>query len=90
MTQHRHTDARCEIPSRNAKVRLLSVDENVMADQPLTGLPPQQVQAWLDSVQDQARKVTTRVQQLQGELARLQEQEMLLQDLLASAVSLVS
>jgi cell division septum initiation protein DivIVA len=54
-------------------------------DQPLSGLPPDQVQAWLESVQDQVRRVQTRIEYLQAEQARLQEQESLLMELLASA-----
>jgi TolA-binding protein len=56
-------------------------------DQPVSGLPPDQVQAWLDSVQDQIRRVQTRIEYLQAEQARLQEQESLLMELHASAAS---
>lgn len=59
-------------------------------DQPFSGLPPEQVQAWLDSVQEQIRRVQARVEYLQAELARLQEQESLLLELLASASSQIS
>lgn len=54
---------------------------------PFSGLPPEQVQAWLESVQEQIRRVQARVEYLQAELARLQEQESLLMELLASASS---
>lgn len=57
---------------------------------PLSGLPPEQVQAWLESVQDQIRRVQTRIEYLQAEQARLQEQESLLMELLASASSPVA
>lgn len=61
-----------------------------MADTPFSGLPPEQVQAWLDSVQEQVRRVQTRIDYLQSELARLQEQESLLMELMASAASPVA
>ena len=59
-------------------------------DAPVSGLPPDQVQAWLESVQDQVRRVQTRIEYLQAEQARLQEQESLLMELLASAASPVA
>ena len=59
-------------------------------DVPVSGLPPDQVQAWLESVQDQIRRVQTRIEYLQAEQARLQEQESLLMELLASAASPVA
>jgi cell division septum initiation protein DivIVA len=59
-------------------------------DIPVSGLPPDQVQAWLESVQDQIRRVQTRIEYLQAEQARLQEQESLLMELLASAASPVA
>ncbi|MGQ0825045.1 MAG: hypothetical protein ACT4OX_08480 [Actinomycetota bacterium] len=59
-------------------------------DAPVSGLPPDQVHAWLESVQDQVRRVQTRIEYLQAEQARLQEQESLLMELLASAASPVA
>ena len=57
------------------------------SDQQISGIPPDQVQGWLESVQEQLRRVQTRIEYLQAEQARLQEQESLLMELLASASS---
>jgi cell division septum initiation protein DivIVA len=57
------------------------------AEQQVSGLPAEQVHAWLESVQDQIRRVQTRIEYLQAEQARLQEQESLLMELMASASS---
>jgi hypothetical protein len=56
-----------------------------MADATFAGLPPEQVQSWLDSINQQIQRVQTRLDYLQSELARLQEQEGLLLELMASA-----
>jgi cell division septum initiation protein DivIVA len=60
------------------------------AEQNVSGLPSEQVHAWLENVQDQIRRVQTRIEYLQAEQARLQEQESLLMELMASAVSAIS
>jgi TolA-binding protein len=60
------------------------------SDQQVSGIPSDQVQSWLDSVQEQIRRVQTRIEYLQAEQARLQEQESLLLELLASASSPVA
>ena len=60
------------------------------SDQQISGIPPDQVQGWLDSVQEQIRRVQTRVEYLQAEQARLQEQESLLMELHVSASSPVA
>ena len=60
------------------------------AEQNVSGLPSEQVHAWLENVQDQIRRVQTRIEYLQAEQARLQEQESLLMELMASAVSAIA
>lgn len=57
----------------------------IPTDAPVCGLPPEQVHAWLDSVQDQARRVQARIEYLRAEQSRLHDQERLLVELLASA-----
>ncbi len=56
-----------------------------MADAAFAGLPPEQVQSWLESINQQILRVQTRLDYLHTELARLQEQEGLLMELMASA-----
>jgi hypothetical protein len=60
------------------------------AEHNVSGLPSEQVHAWLENVQDQIRRVQTRIEYLQAEQARLQEQESLLMELMASAVSAIA
>jgi hypothetical protein len=49
------------------------------------GLPAEQLQAWLDQVQDDLRKVEARVEYLQSEQTRLQSQYQLVAELLAAS-----
>ena len=60
------------------------------AEQQVSGLPSEQVHAWLENVQDQIRRVQTRIEYLQAEQARLQEQESLLMELMASATAAIA
>jgi hypothetical protein len=49
---------------------------------PIIGLPPEQLRQWLDWVRDDLRQVTARVDYMLAEQARLSEQERLLSQLM--------
>jgi hypothetical protein len=53
------------------------------------GLPPDQVHAWLAQVQDDLRRVRSRLEYLRAEEERLVGQQHLLAELLASSNSLI-
>lgn len=59
------------------------------ADAATCGLPPDQVHAWLAQVQDDLRRVRSRLEYLRAEEQRLEGQQHLLAELLASSNSLV-
>jgi hypothetical protein len=54
------------------------------AEPAAVGLPPEQVHAWLDHVQDDLRRVRARLEYLRAEQSRLESQRQLLAKLLAS------
>jgi hypothetical protein len=58
------------------------------ADSPAVGLPPEQVHAWLDHVQDDLRRVRARLEYLRAEQSRLESQQRLLAELLASSTAI--
>jgi hypothetical protein len=49
------------------------------------GLPPEQVHAWLEHVQEDLRRVRARLEYLRAEQQRLESQQHLLAELLASS-----
>ena len=49
------------------------------------GLPPEQVRAWLQQVQEDLRRIHARLQQLEAEQTRLQEQHHIVAELLTSS-----
>jgi hypothetical protein len=55
---------------------------------PPTGLPPEQLYTWLEWVQDDLRRVETRIEFLESARSQLREQERLLSELLRSSGSL--
>jgi hypothetical protein len=52
---------------------------------PPTGLPPEQLYTWLEWVQDDLRRVETRIEYLEAARSQLREQERLLGELLSSS-----
>jgi hypothetical protein len=57
---------------------------------PPTGLPPEQLYTWLEWVQDDLRRVETRIEYLEAARSQLREQERLLGELLSSSGSLAN
>jgi cell division septum initiation protein DivIVA len=57
----------------------------VMAPSGPVGLPPDQVRAWLEHVQEDLRRIHARLQQLEAEQARLQAQHHIVAELLTSS-----
>ena len=55
---------------------------------PPTGLPPEQLYTWLEWVQDDLRRVETRIEYLEAARSQLREQERLLGELLSSSGSM--
>ena len=58
-----------------------------MPDTSPVGLPLDQVRAWLEQVKDDSRKVQQRVQYLELEQTRLQDQHHLVAELITSSSS---
>ena len=54
---------------------------------PVCGLPVDQVHEWLERVQDDLRRVRARLEYLRAEQARLENQQHLLAELLASSTA---
>ncbi len=54
------------------------------AEPPMPGMPPEQVNAWLDSLQTDMRRVRSRLEYLRAEQTRLESQLHLLAALLSS------
>ena len=52
------------------------------------GLPPEQVHAWLEHVQEDLRRVRARLEYLRAEQSRLESQQHLLAELLAASSEL--
>ena len=57
---------------------------------PPSGLPAEQLYTWLEWVQDDLRRVETRLEYLEAARAQLREQERLLSELLRSSGPLAS
>ena len=57
------------------------------ADAPPCGLPSDQVHQWLEHVQDDLRRVRARLEYLAAEQSRLENQQHLLAELLASSTA---
>jgi hypothetical protein len=55
------------------------------ATAPPTGLPPEQLHTWLEWVQDDLRRIESRLEYLEAARAQLREQERLLGELLHSS-----
>jgi hypothetical protein len=55
-----------------------------------TGLPPEQLYTWLEWVQDDLRRVETRIEYLEAARSQLREQERLLGELLSSSAPLAN
>jgi cell division septum initiation protein DivIVA len=53
----------------------------------MAGLPQEQVQAWLQHVQEDMRQVRTRIEYLRAEQSRLESQQHLLAQLLTSSAT---
>ena len=68
-----------QMPPTNAAV----ADKGAAA--PPTGLPPEQLYTWLEWVQDDLRRVETRIEFLESARSQLREQERLLSELLRSS-----
>ena len=68
-----------QMPPTNAAV----ADKGAAA--PPTGLPPEQLYTWLEWVQDDLRRVESRLQFLEAARNKLREQERLLGELLAAS-----
>jgi hypothetical protein len=64
---------------------LRDVSRPARAEPPGCGLPPEQVQAWMETVADDLARVRVRLEYLQLEEQRLVEQQRLLGELLASS-----
>jgi len=58
------------------------------AESASVGLPPEQVHAWLEHVQDDLRRVRARLEYLRAEQSRLESQQRLLAELLASSTAI--
>ena len=56
-------------------------------DAPPCGLPSDQVHQWLEHVQDDLRRVRARLEYLRAEQSRLENQQHLLAELLASSTT---
>ena len=66
---------------------VLAGDNAVVIGLAASGLPPEQLYTWLEWVQDDLRRVETRIEYLEAARSQLREQERLLGELLSSSGS---